>query len=384
MLRAALVILAIFCLPLASLHAETPGGLEANAALKYWQAFATMPKLSDAEQNKLAEYLIKPLDAHVKEVLAQAEYSLQMMRDGAALPRCEWGTPYEEGINILLPHGSAARVLCNLACLRARLRFEEGKSKEAIDDLIAALIMGRHISFAGTNIMLLAGYALEHRVYETLAQELPRLDARMIRYVQARLAGLPAGTTPAAAMKSEERSFLDWFVRKVKEAKDKESLVALLAPLFISEEKGQKPDLQKKAREFLESSGGTADGVLKFAAETRMSYILVAKQLELPLAQFEKEFEREGKAQANNPVFQVFFPAMVNVRRAVARMEVRRALLSAALAVQLEGRDALKNHPDPVMGGPFEYSAFEGGFELRSKLKNRDDKPVVLTAGVRK
>jgi hypothetical protein len=48
----------------------------------------------------------------------------------------------------------------------------------------------------------------------------------------------------------------------------------------------------------------------------------------------------------------------------------------AALAVQLHGRDALKDHPDPVAGGPFEYAAFEGGFELRSRLKDRDDKPA--------
>ena len=95
--------------------------------------------------------------------------------------------------------------------------------------------------------MLLAGYALEHRVYETLAQELPRLDPRMVRYVQTRLADLPAGMSPAAAMKSEEKFFLDWFIRKVQETKDKDSLIALLAPLFLSEGKGEKPDLQKEA-----------------------------------------------------------------------------------------------------------------------------------------
>jgi hypothetical protein len=55
------------------------------------------------------------------------------------------------------------------------------------------------------------------------------------------------------------------------------------------------------------------------------------------------------------------------VRLAHARIAVRRALLAAALAVRLDGRDALKDHPDPVIGGPFEYVASEGGFELRSK-----------------
>jgi hypothetical protein len=54
----------------------------------------------------------------------------------------------------------------------------------------------------------------------------------------------------------------------------------------------------------------------------------------------------------------------------------------AAIAVQLEGGDALKNHPDPVVGGPFEYAPFAGGFELHSNFKD-DDKPLALTVGVR-
>jgi hypothetical protein len=64
-------------------------------------------------------------------------------------------------------------------------------------------------------------------------------------------------------------------------------------------------------------------------------------------------------------------------------MDVRRALLSAALTVRQEGPDALKNQADPVLGGPFDYVPFDGGFELRSKLIGRDDKPVTLTAGRR-
>ena len=102
-----------------------------------------------------------------------------------------------------------------------------------------------------------------------------------------------------------------------------------------------------------------------------------------PLDQFEKEFEREAAKQAGNPVYKMLFPAVVNVRRAQARIEVRRALLVTALAVQLDGRDALKNHPDPVVGGPFEYVPIAGGFELRSKLKRRDNKPCTLTVGRR-
>jgi hypothetical protein len=126
------------------------------------------------------------------------------------------------------------------------------------------------------------------------------------------------------------------------------------------------------------------EGVLRFSEETRASYQQVAKILDMPLDQFEKEFEREAKARAGNPVFKVFFPAMVNVRRAQAKMDIRRAMLSAAIAARQGGRDALKDHPDPVIGGPFEYVPFNDGFELHSKLKGRDDKPVTLTVGSRK
>jgi hypothetical protein len=51
--------------------------------------------------------------------------------------------------------------------------------------------------------------------------------------------------------------------------------------------------------------------------------------------------------------------------------------------VQVEGRDALKQHPDPVVGGLFDYLPLEGGFELRSKLHQQDDRPVTLTVGRR-
>jgi hypothetical protein len=79
----------------------------------------------------------------------------------------------------------------------------------------------------------------------------------------------------------------------------------------------------------------------------------------------------------------------------VALLDIRRALLAAALDVQLDGRDALKNHADPVVGGLFEYAPFEGGFDLRSKWKVDDESrtkwkvderlasPITLTDGLR-
>jgi hypothetical protein len=383
MLRALCPAMTLVVLSLTEASAAGGSNLGANAALLYWQAFATMPRLTDAEQTKLGEYLTGPLDARGKEIVTHAAYALHMMRLGARLPRCDWGVPYEEGIHVELPHANGARVLANLACIHARMRIAEGQNADALEDIVAGLTLGRHIGKDGVFIMTLTGYAIELRVGETLAHYLPKLDSTTIKALKRRLVELPPGGDLTNGMSYEEKSFLDWFIRKVKEAKNKEDLQALLLPLFHTEGVGKDGAAAKEVRAFLEACGGTADGVLRFAEETRSSYALMAKKLELPLDQFDKEYERETTKRAGNPVFKVFFPALAKVRRAQARIDIRRAQLSAALAVQQSGRDALKDFPDPVVGGAFEYVPFEGGFELRSKLKGSDNQPITLTVGRR-
>src|SRR5262249_35750232 len=155
----------------------------ANAALKYWQAFAALPRFTDAQQKKLnAECLTMPLDAHARQTVTRAAYSLRLMHRGAALRRCAWALDLEEGIAARFHHAEAAGVLSSLACLRARLRFEEGHHKEAIDDLVSALTLGRHVSVDDSLIGLWVGSrTIEHQVSEALALHLPRLDTRTLK-----------------------------------------------------------------------------------------------------------------------------------------------------------------------------------------------------------
>jgi hypothetical protein len=377
MLRALCLTMILLALPFGCTRADDPPNLGENAALKYWQAFATLPRFTDAEQKKIgAECLTMPLDARARKFVTRSAYSLQMLHSGAALPRCDWGIGWkEQGIEVRLPHNGGARALANLACLRARLRFKDGHTASAIDDIVAALTLGRHVSLNGVYVMLLAGYAIEHWASEALALWLPKLDAKAIKALTKRLDTLPQSATAATALKFEEQFALEWFIRKVKETKDRKSLLALLG----------------------EPSDGTitAAGVLAAAKEVRSSYAMMAKKLEGPFDQFAKEYEQEVKKRDGNLVFRLLFPALHKVRLAQRRADVRRALLSAALDVQLDGKDALKKHPDPVAGGPFEYVAFKGGFELRSRWK-LDEKlrakwkiderlagPVTLTAGTR-
>lgn len=388
MLRAQCPTMTILALLLGNASLAHPSDPGANAALQYWQAFATLPPFTVAEAKKLREEcLTMPLDSHARAIVARAAYALRMMHRGAAQSRCDWAVRWEEeGIDALLPYLDGVRTLSSLVCLRARLRFEEGESAEAINDIVVALTLSRHASMDGSFIAILIGYQIEGRLSETLALYLPKLNDTTIKDLRKRLDALPAGGRPATALRECEEKTLDWLIRKVKEAKDKESLLAFASGIAGSPEKG---------RAFLEECGGAASDVVTFTEGMRPSYARMAKIWDLPLSQFEKEWDREKLRQAGNPVFKMLFSAFYKVRVAQMRADIRRALLSAALAVRLDGPGALKNHPDPVVGGPFEHNAFEDGFELRSKWKLEDqlrskwkldesfDKPLVLTVGRR-
>ena len=97
MLRALFLALATFGLALATASAGAVSDPDPNAALKYWQAFSTLPKFTDAEQAKIREYLTSPLDDRARQIVTQADYSLTMLHQGAALRRCDWGSVRSRG-----------------------------------------------------------------------------------------------------------------------------------------------------------------------------------------------------------------------------------------------------------------------------------------------
>src|SRR5262245_18276838 len=122
MLRALFLAATILVIPLKYAAAGFPPEPSANAALEYWLAFATLPKFSDAEAQKLwSQYLTMPLDAHTRELLTKSDHALKLTRRGAALARCDWGINFaEDGVFALLPYLHAARTLGYLACISAR------------------------------------------------------------------------------------------------------------------------------------------------------------------------------------------------------------------------------------------------------------------------
>jgi hypothetical protein len=361
--------------------ADTNRDLNANAALKYWRGFASLPKLDKAEQEQIIQgAATMPLTPRVKDVVLSSKVSLHELYNGAAVPDCAWGLTFEDGISALFSECPAARLLAGLACLRARLRFEDGSPAEALDDLFAALTLARHVTRGGSLIHAHVGMGIENATNEVLAVYLPRLDEATLKALPARLDKLPAAGTMADALRREEEVFLGWFVRRVRRLKGRDQLVEFLD--YCQNGAGRK-DQFAKGKAFLEECGGTAEAVLQQAEKVRPFYATFAEKMKLPPDELAKAFEAEKKRMDRNPAFRLLAPGLVNCRQAVARWEARRAMLRAAVAVRLGGTDALKAHPDPFGDGPFAYEAFDGGFELKSKLRFQD-RPWALTVGKRK
>jgi hypothetical protein len=76
----------------------------------------------------------------------------------------------------------------------------------------------------------------------------------------------------------------------------------------------------------------------------------------------------------------VLTPKPEHLRLLNEESEARSAMLRAAIAMRLNGPDALKTIRDPFGDGPFDYKATPHGFELSSRLQKRGEH-VKLTIG---
>jgi hypothetical protein len=372
----ALLVLSPMVWPAAS-KAQTPGPeprVEANAAMKYWQAFALLPQFNNEEQKTFEDGNKASLQS-IEKLVEKSRNSLRYLHRGMKIRQCDWSLDYEDGIELLMPHLQKSRDLCRLACFRARIEFDRGNSKGAVDDALAALTLARQAGREPILICNLVEWAIETNVIETLAANLPKADAACILELTRRLAELPPGATVKNSIKGEARLFYPYVKKMVQEmaAKDREGwftkFKGLLAP-------NEDPILVQK----LEAMG--PQEVLKQVEDLSASYAEMARLVDLPRDQFSMQWDRfEEKTKAANPLAAMLLPAMRKVMAAEDRSLARWALLKAAIAVVQGGKGKLGDYPDPFGKGPFLYQEIPGGFVLKSKLAQADNKPVQLTVG---
>src|SRR3954467_3885990 len=156
----------LFVVPLVGLALGAPAAAQApradaNAAMKYWQAFGLMPTLDKDQEKVLHDWDKVPLDAAALKLIDQGKNSLKYLHRGAGLAHCDWSLDYEDGVYLLLPHCGKARTLAQLAALRARSEFEKGDAAAGVADVVAILRLARHVETEAIMIDQLVGYAIE-------------------------------------------------------------------------------------------------------------------------------------------------------------------------------------------------------------------------------
>jgi hypothetical protein len=375
---------ALILLPFSSAGAQTPevrSDLGANAAMKYWQAFALLPAL-DADQEKLlSDWNNVPLDAAALKLLEASQGSLEYLHRGASLPRCDWSLDYEDGIRMRLPYLVKARSLSRLAGLHARHEFSQGRWQSGWDDVTALLKLGRQVEIGPTFIQQLVGYLIERAAIEAAAPWLPELKSALPATAFATLESLPAAPTVAQVILDEKRLSAVWMIRELKQAEHRragswrEVWKELIEAIVVGNEG------QESANRDAVPVPNTYEQALKLLEDLLPLFDELARLAALPWREFDDQYaEFTKKTQATSPLARFVLPNLNQLIPSERRNQTQAALFRAALAVVQDGPGKLKEIPDPFGSGPFEYRPVGNGFELKSKLLFKGQ-PVTLTAG---
>jgi hypothetical protein len=232
-------------LAVALVGAEKPPACKDNAAVKYLQASAALhqvPMPWSEVAPLLKNWRGVPLDRRVDDLVTAADSALRELHHGSAIEQCDWRLSLEDGLATDTSHRGAARELCALACLSARLRFRAGRDQEAIDDLLAAMTLSRHLSNDTTLASVLIAHTMEQGPVGVLAAHLPGLAPKELDRLALRIDALPAGAVLAESLMSHERISRAALLGEVRTARDRDDLLARLkgtalqaqAPAFLA------------------------------------------------------------------------------------------------------------------------------------------------------
>jgi hypothetical protein len=347
--------------------------LAANAAVQYWQAFAQLPTLDKEQEKILSEWpTVSTKDPAVEKLVHASQASRMYLHRGAKLARCDWGLEYSDGISLMLPHLAKARDLARHAALHARYAFERGNGRALQENATAIMSLARHVGRDPILISILVRYLIEDTAVDLTAPYVPQIKAPYEQVVAA-FKALPPAATVQQTLPIEKKHMAGYVIRE------------------LTRLEKEKPGSWREHWNHM--MGHDAPQAVKEIATFEEAIRLTEKllpvydELEKFFALSEKEFDAQygdfkQKANAANPMAGVLLPALDKVRARERRNQVRLAMLMAAVAVANDGPEKLKDIPDPVIGGPFEYRKLDGGFELKSKLVV-DEKPVTLTVGTK-
>lgn len=363
--------------PLALVQAQDKPDLGANAAVKYWQAFAFLPPLDKAQDKILEDWNKVPLDAAALSLLDASRRSLEYFHRGARLSRCDWSLNYEDGIGLLLPQGPKAIILARLAALDARRQFEEGHGEAGWQDVTDLLRLARHVGTGPLFILRMVAMRIETMAIDAASPYLLSVKTKLPKDASAALDSLPPWPTLAEMIETEKQVGAVWMIKAMKEAehRQKGSWRTVWNQVLGAPGDGEVIDrnVAQSAQSF-EQAIKILENILPLYDELARICALPPKEFDARYAEFTKKVEATGKPSG------YMLPNVGRVIPIERRNEAQLAMLKAGIAVIQGGQGKLKTTKDPFGDGPIGYRPLRNGFELTSKLVFKGQ-PVTLRVG---
>ncbi len=268
----------------------------ANAALAYWQAFAVLPPLKEAQLKLMDSAGLDVLTDEqrrddLRQLLKDSAAALRLLHAAAAMEHCDWQV-VPAGPATLLPHLSKARTLARLALLRARHRAVSGDAPGAVADVLACYRLGRHIR--GVLVESLVSLAIERQANQAVREILPRLDQGQCRSLRAAMDSLPQRASFAETILAERDMFGGWLWEQSRDGRLAERLAEL-----------DDVDLSELAQWF--ALGAVNQAALRDLVQY---YNRVAELSRQPQAAEKLAEEERQMADAANPLIRTLMPAV--------------------------------------------------------------------------
>jgi len=181
----------------------------ANAALRYWMAFAVLrdPPADQATAELLDRVAsgTSPWDeAKLGKILDDNREAFEIMWRASKLQFCDWGLEYELAHRTPIAHLAKGRVLARLNGVAAARLESSGQLPRAVDVWIAGVRFSQHLASGGTLISLLSSRLALSPALKSLARVAPQLDAARRKQIETAVRAIPdAGFDWVDAMKRE-------------------------------------------------------------------------------------------------------------------------------------------------------------------------------------
>src|SRR2546426_431073 len=192
---------------------------DVNPALTYWQAFAAQPEFTPEEQKLWLEFWhTVPLGDEFTPLVERLDPSFKLFRRAVQCTQpCDWGYDLADGPELLLPGLAKAKNTAQQAVFRARYFLERGRKEEAVQDLLAAFVLGRQVSTDGTLISVLVQIAMEAIIGNFVAENFHYFSPESLKRLSGGIEASPARGTIAQSMRVEKGTFYRWFSSKIRE-----------------------------------------------------------------------------------------------------------------------------------------------------------------------